>query len=175
MKCALRVKRLSKNARLPVRGSSEAAGYDLHAAQPCVVAAHGKGIVKTDLSLTVPEGTYGRIAPRSGLAWKKHIDVGAGVIDRDYTGPVGIVLFNHGTEDLNVAIGDRVAQLVLERIVTPEVVEVDSLDITERGAGGFGSTGVSGGKATTKANVEAAVVLPAEKRQKTGVATTETA
>merc|ERR1711916_153787 len=139
----LLVKKITENATLPVRGSAMAAGYDLAAAYDCVIPAQGKAIAKTDLSIAVPEGTYGRIAPRSGLAWKKHIDVGAGVIDRDYRGNVGVVLFNHAQEDLHVKKGDRVAQLVLEKIMTPEVVEVEQLDATERGAGGFGSTGVA--------------------------------
>lgn len=77
------------------------------------------------------------------MAWKKFIDVGAGVVDYDYRGNVGVILFNHGEEDFVVRKGDRVAQLILERIVTPDVVECDDLDDTERGAGGFGSTGVS--------------------------------
>jgi hypothetical protein len=84
-------------------------------------------------------------APRSGLAWKKHIDVGAGVVDYDYRGPVGVVLFNHGTEDFGVSRGDRVAQLILERISMAAVVEVEEggeLPETKRGQGGFGSTGV---------------------------------
>eukprot|EP00941_MAST-03F_sp_MAST-3F-sp1_P003532 g3532.t1 len=128
----LRVKLLSENATLPVRGSLHAAGYDLSAASAVTIPAGGKGIAKTDLAIAVPDGTYGRIAPRSGLAWKKHID-----------GNVGVVLFNHGKNDLVVQPGDRVAQLILERIVTPEVLQVESLEETERGAGGFGSTGVS--------------------------------
>ena len=119
----------------------EGAIRSLVAAHKTVVAARGKALVKTDLAIVCPEGTYGRIAPRSGLAWKKHVDVGAGVIDADYRGPVGVVLFNHADEELVVEVGDRVAQLVLERIVIPEVLEVDELDETERGAGGFGSTG----------------------------------
>lgn len=82
-------------------------------------------------------------APRSGLAWKHSIDVGAGVVDADYRGPVGVVLFNHSDADFAVMPGDRVAQLVLERIATPDVAEVDDLDATVRGGGGFGSTGVS--------------------------------
>ena len=85
---------------------------------------------------------YGRIAPRSGLAWKKHVDIGAGVIDADSRGNVGVVMFNHAEEDLVVNRGDRVAQLVLERICIADVLEVDELDETERGEGGFGSTGV---------------------------------
>lgn len=140
------VQKLSPNAVLPTRGTPQAAGYDLSSAHDTVVPARGKAIVKTDLSMKVPEGTYGRIAPRSGLAWKHHIDVGAGVIDADYRGAVGVVLFNHGDKDLVIAQGDRIAQLVLEKIAIAEVVEVESLDATERGAGGFGSTGVKKAK-----------------------------
>jgi deoxyuridine 5'-triphosphate nucleotidohydrolase len=81
-------------------------------------------------------------APRSGLAVKNFIDVGAGVVDYDYRGNVGVVLFNHGEEDFVVKRGDRVAQLILERICTADAVEVDELPGTERGEGGFGSTGV---------------------------------
>jgi len=88
-------------------------------------------------------GTYARVAPRSGLAWKNFIDVGAGVVDYDYRGNVGVNLFNHGKEDFVIKHGDRVAQLILEKICTPDVVEVDDLEDTDRGAGGFGSTGVS--------------------------------
>jgi len=99
--------------------------------------------VKTDLSIAIPRGTYARVAPRSGLAWKKFIDVGAGVVDYDYRGNVGVILFNHGDEDFEVKKGDRVAQLILEQILTPDVVECEDLDATERGAGGFGSTGVA--------------------------------
>jgi len=139
----LKVKRLSEHAILPARGSKRAAGYDLCSAYEYVVPAGGKALVKTDIAIAVPEGHYGRVAPRSGLAVKNFIDVGAGVIDEDYRGNVGVVLFNFGAEDFAIRHGDRVAQLVLERISTPEVVEVEDLDDTERGAGGFGSTGVS--------------------------------
>ncbi|MES1914563.1 MAG: hypothetical protein MHM6MM_009695 [Cercozoa sp. M6MM] len=137
------VKRLSDAATLPVRGSAGAAGYDLAAAHDLVIPAGGKGIAKTDLAIALPEGTYGRVAPRSGLAWKKHIDVGAGVIDADYRGNVGVVLFNHSNEDFQVSKGDRVAQLILERCVVCPVDEVEELPETTRGAGGFGSTGVA--------------------------------
>ena len=83
-----------------------------------------------------------RVAPRSGLAAKKFIDVGAGVVDCDYRGPLGIVLFNFSDEDFEVKKGDRVAQFILERICMAHIVEVESLDETERGEGGFGSTGI---------------------------------
>lgn len=137
----LRVKKLSESAKLPTRGSSKAAGYDLYAAKDTIVLARNKAIVPTDISIAVPHGTYGRVAPRSGLAVKNFIDVGAGVIDEDYRGPVGVVLFNFSDTDFKIKQGDRIAQLVLEKIMTPDVEEVEDLDATERGAGGFGSTG----------------------------------
>uniref|UniRef100_A0A453H1T0 Deoxyuridine 5'-triphosphate nucleotidohydrolase n=1 Tax=Aegilops tauschii subsp. strangulata TaxID=200361 RepID=A0A453H1T0_AEGTS len=107
-----------------------------------VVPARGKALVATDLSIAIPEGTYARIAPRSGLALKHAIDAGAGVIDADYRGPVGVVLFNHSEVDFVVKPGDRVAQMIIQVIATPEVAEVEDLDATVRGEGGFGSTGV---------------------------------
>ncbi|RFU76206.1 dutp pyrophosphatase [Trichoderma arundinaceum] len=137
----LHVKKLSPQGRLPTRGSAFAAGYDVYAARDTVVPARGKVLVDTDISIAVPAGTYGRIAPRSGLASKHFIDTGAGVIDADYRGPVKILLFNHAETDYEIKEGDRVAQLVLERIVTPEVVEVEELEESVRGVGGFGSTG----------------------------------
>lgn len=138
----LSVKKLSENATLPFRGSKGAAGYDISSAYDYVVPARGKELVKTDIAIKIPEGTYARLAPRSGLAWKKSIDVGAGVIDYDYTGNIGVILFNHSDEDFIVMKGDRVAQLILEVIMTPDVIEVDDLDQTDRGSNGFGSTGV---------------------------------
>lgn len=97
---SLKVKRVSSNAIIPFRASKGAAGYDLSSAKDMTVPAHGKALIPTDLIIAVPEGTYGRIAPRSSLAWKSHIDVGAGVIDFDYRGTVGVVLFNHSDIDL---------------------------------------------------------------------------
>ncbi|KAM3158971.1 Deoxyuridine 5'-triphosphate<br_nucleotidohydrolase [Botrytis cinerea] len=122
-------------------GSAFAAGYDIYAAKETVVPAKGKVLVDTDISMAVPDGTYGRIAPRSGLASKHMIDTGAGVIDADYRGQVKVLLFNHGEKDFEVKEGDRVAQLILERIYTPEVTEVLVLEESVRGEGGFGSTG----------------------------------
>ena len=85
----LQVAKLSENAIIPTRGSSSAAGYDLYSAEDTTIPARGKGLVKTDIQIKVPHGTYGRIAPRSGLSWKNHIDIGAGVVDEDYRGNVG--------------------------------------------------------------------------------------
>jgi deoxyuridine 5'-triphosphate nucleotidohydrolase len=83
------------------------------------------------------------IAPRSGLALKHSIDVGAGVIDYDYRGPVGVILFNLGDKDFEIKRGDRIAQMILERICMADVAEVTELSETVRGSGGFGSTGVA--------------------------------
>lgn len=84
---------------MPKKGSAQAAGYDLHAYKAVTVPAGGKALVSTALSMAIPEGNYGRIAPRSGLAAKHMIDVGAGVIDSDYRGEVKVLLFNLGKED----------------------------------------------------------------------------
>ncbi|KAI8611930.1 dUTPase-like protein [Chytriomyces sp. MP71] len=138
----LQVKLLSEKAKLPARGSVGAAGYDLFAAKDCTIPSNGRAIVPTDISIAVPHGTYGRVAPRSGLAVKHFLDVGAGVIDADYRGPVGVVMFNFGSADFEVKEGDRIAQLILEKIETAQIEQVDELDATVRGAGGFGSTGV---------------------------------
>jgi len=91
-------------------------------------------------------------APRSGLAWKHSIDVGAGVIDADYRGDVGVILFNLSDKDFEVKRGDRIAQLILERIAIAVVEEVDDLDVSVRGAGGFGSTGVGAKRTKTEAS-----------------------
>jgi dUTP pyrophosphatase len=106
-----------------------------------LIPAGGKAIVPTDISIAIPYGMYGRVAPRSGLAVKHFLDVGAGVIDSDYRGPVGVVMFNFSDKDFQVAQGDRIAQLIIEKIAMLDIVQVEDLDNTDRGAGGFGSTG----------------------------------
>ena len=135
------IKRLSPFAVKPVRATAGSAGYDLASAEEKVVPAHGKALISTGWAIRCPDGYYGRIAPRSGLAWKNHIDVGGGVIDIDYRFDCGVVLFNHSETDFAVRPGDRVAQLIITKIDTPEVVEVDELESTSR-IGGFGSTGI---------------------------------
>ena len=137
----LQVKLLRGNAVLPVRGSAGVARYGLYAANNCVIPSRSKGTIETRLAVSLPLGTYVQIAPRSGLAIKKFIDIGAGVVDLDYWGEIKVVLFNHSTEDFAVQAGDRIAQLILERIKTPQFKMVAALHDTDRGAGGFGSTG----------------------------------
>ena len=140
---ALRVKRNDPAAKLPLRASDGAAGYDLHAAVAATVRPGARSTITTGLSIEIPRGHYGRIAPRSGLAVANGIDVLAGVIDSDYRGTVKILLINHSDTAFEVSKGDRIAQLILERISTPPVEEVKGdLSQTTRGEGGFGSTGV---------------------------------
>lgn len=139
----LKVYLRSDKATVPTKGSALAAGYDLYSSEEAVIPAQGQGMVATDLSVIVPVGTYGRVAPRSGLAVKHGISTGAGVIDADYRGEVKIVLFNHSKKDFEIKAGDRIAQLVLEQIINADiaVISKDQLDATERGEGGFGSSG----------------------------------
>ena len=105
------------------------------------IPAKDNALLRTDLQIKVPHGTYGRIAPRSGLAWKKKIDIGAGVIDEDYRDNVCVVMFNHANIDFEVKKGNRIAQLICEKISHPKIKELDSLDKTNR-EGGLGSTGI---------------------------------
>ena len=146
----LYVKKIRNTAAIPRRGTEDAAGYDIASAEETVVPAKGKTVVKTGISIAVPDGCYGRLAPRSGLAVRKYIDVGAGVIDADYRGEIGVVLFNHSEDDFQVKQGDRIAQLILEKIKTPPVKETADLPSTVRGQKGFGSTGLNNEKKEQK-------------------------
>ena len=105
----LQIKKLNPQALLPKKGSEFSAGYDLHALSEALVPARGKACIPTGIAMAIPEGNYGRIAPRSGLAAKNFIDVGAGVIDADYRGEVKVLLFNHGEEDFVINPEDRIA------------------------------------------------------------------
>jgi dUTP pyrophosphatase len=134
-------KRLHPDARLPSRGSASAAGLDLCAVERVTLAPGCRAAVRTGLAVAIPEGFYGRVAPRSGLAVRHGIDVLAGVIDSDYRGEILCALVNHGDEAFEIEPGARVAQLVVESIATPEPAWAEDLEETERGAGGFGSTG----------------------------------
>jgi len=134
-------KRLHPDARLPSRGSARAAGLDLCAVERVTIEPGGRAAVRTGLAVAIPAGFYGRVAPRSGLAVRHGIDVLAGVVDSDYRGEILCALVNHGSEAFEIEPGARVAQLVIEAIATPEPAWADDLEETERGAGGFGSTG----------------------------------
>lgn len=137
------IKKLVSNAIIPKKGSLYAAGYDLYSAVDTTIKAKNKGLVSTGISMAIPKGNYGRVAPRSGLAAKNFIDVGAGVVDEDYRGEVFVLLFNFSDTDFEIKYGDRIAQLIIEKITLTEIQEVEDLSLTERGEGGFGSTGIS--------------------------------
>jgi dUTP pyrophosphatase len=139
-----RVAKIHNDAVIPKRGSAAAAGYDLYAVEDNVVQVGDRAMVDTGIAIDIPTDCYARVAPRSGLALKHGIDVLAGVVDADYRDSIRVILMNHGKLPFVVKKGDRIAQLVFERIYTPELecVDYDTLCKTDRGTGGFGSTGV---------------------------------
>ena len=137
----LNFKQLDWRATLPTRGSRAAAGLDLYSIEAISLEPGQRAIARTGLAVAVPEGFYGRLAPRSGLATKEGLDVLAGVIDADYRGEIGCLLHNTGAEKIELAEGSKICQLIIEQIITPQAVWVDELGETERGGGGFGSTG----------------------------------
>lgn len=135
------IKKVRENARIPTRATTGSVGYDLCSVDSGVVPAKSKLIVDTGIAVSICEGCYGRVAPRSGLAAKKSIAVMAGVIDQDYRDSIKVILFNHSDEDFVFEEGDRIAQLIFEKVELPTFVEGELCD-TERGINGFGSTGV---------------------------------
>ena len=140
---SLPIKLETSTAISPARASQGAAGYDLYCDEESVTIEPGqRKMISVGFSVAVPYGYYARIAPRSSLAWKHGIDVGAGVIDADYRGLVRVILFNFGEDAFTANRGDRIAQMILEKITTPEVCVVVDLRTTARGSGGFGSTGL---------------------------------
>jgi len=146
---------LSEHAIVPTYGTEQAAGMDLYAdLNPRDTGREYKNLVfvkkinpgerkliKTGIAVTIPDGYYGRIAPRSGLALKHGIDVMAGVIDNDYRGEIGVILINHGEDPFTVTHGDRIAQMILTPYLTLKPEKYEELPETNRSTGGFGSTG----------------------------------
>ena len=141
----IRVKKLHENAILPTYGSAEAAGADLYACldEAVTVAPGATAWIPTGLAMEIPKGCAGLVYARSGLACKKGLAPAnkVGVIDSDYRGPVTVVLHNHGAEAQTIAHGDRIAQMVITPVLTPEYEVAEDLSDTGRGQGGFGSTG----------------------------------
>ena len=137
--------KISVNATTPKKGTKYSAGHDLFSAYDYTLHAKSRKLVLTDIRIQMPRKCYGRIAPRSGLALNNGIDVLAGVIDQDYRGNIGIILINFGDETFNIKKGDRVAQLIFERIYNPKLFEVNDIsgEGTARGSGAFGSTGLN--------------------------------
>ena len=139
----LYIQKLSPNAKLPLKSTDGAAGLDLFSAESCTIKPGEIKLIKTDIALVCPEGTYGRIAPRSGLTINQQLDVRAGVIDSDYRGNIAVAMHNIGTEDRNLPSGTKIAQLIFEQISNVNIIETNQLPATVRGSHGFGSTDVS--------------------------------
>lgn len=140
------VKKLCDKAILPTYGSAGAAGADLYACldEPVTVEPGQSVWIPTGLSMAIPEGCAGLIYARSGMACKQGLAPAnkVGVIDSDYRGPIVVVLHNHGGEARTIRHGDRIAQMLITPVWTPDYEPADSLPDTQRNAGGFGSTGV---------------------------------
>src|ERR1051325_5938399 len=137
----LNFKRLDERATLPTRGSAESAGLDLYSIEDVTIEPKQRVLARTGLAVAIPREHYGRIAPRSGLAMRTGLDVLSGVIDADYRGEIGCLLYNTGDETISLPARSKICQLIIEKIITPEPVWADEISETERGSGGFGSTG----------------------------------
>ena len=151
MSVDVRVIRLphGKDLPLPTYQTPAAAGLDLLAAIPpqtrLVIEPGSRDLIPTGLAVELPAGFEAQIRPRSGLALKHGVTLvnTPGTIDADYRGEIGVILINHGSEAFEIVRGDRLAQMVVAPVVQAHLVEVDELSSSDRGAGGFGSTGVS--------------------------------
>lgn len=137
------IKLLSPLAKVPSRGSEYSAGYDVYSTEELDIFPNERKLVKTDISLDIPNGLYVRIAPRSGLAFKSGVDVLAGVVDEDYTGPINVILINHGDKTFHINVGDRIAQIIFENYTPVTFSITGELKNTNRASNGFGSTGLN--------------------------------
>jgi dUTP pyrophosphatase len=139
----LKVHRLSPDAQLPGQARAGDAGLDLFSAEAVTLQPGEVKLVRTGIAIELPPNTEAQVRPRSGLALKHHVTVlnTPGTIDEGYRGEIGVILINHGRAAFDIAIGAKIAQLVVKPTLHVVVEEVDSLSITERGTGGFGSTG----------------------------------
>lgn len=145
------IAKVEEHATLPVRANPFDAGLDVSSCEDATVPARGRAIIDTGIAIQFPHDCYARIAPRSGLAAKNGLDVGAGVIDYGYTNRIKVILFNHTDTDYQVKSGDRIAQIIFEKIYTPSPIDVVpyneilsfAFSDTTRGMSGFGSTGVA--------------------------------
>jgi len=139
----IHVKRLDASVALPAYAREDDAGLDLHAAHDAQLAPTARALVGTGLAIAIPPGFVGLVLPRSGLALTRGVTVlnAPGLVDAGYRGELKVLLVNHGDQPVTVRRGERVAQLVIQRVERAELIEVSELPASERGAGGFGSTG----------------------------------
>ena len=132
---------LDPQAQPPLKAEPGSAGYDIHSMVDTVLEPRRRACIPTGVSVEVDKWHYVRIAPRSGLSVKKNIDIGAGVVDSSYRGEIKVVMVNNSDIPIDITKGDRIAQLVIERCANPKVEIVKKLSSSERGTGGWGSTG----------------------------------
>ncbi len=137
----LRIPCQADGPHIPTYAHAGDAGADLHASVDDVLPARGRKLVATGIRIALPPGHVGLIWPRSGLAVKQGIDCGAGVIDAQYRGEIKVLLFNHSDQDVPIQKGDRIAQLLVQKVEAAQFERVDDLEATDRGAKGFGSSG----------------------------------
>jgi dUTP pyrophosphatase len=133
---------LHPNAVVPTRGSKYSAGLDLYCTEDVFIKKRSNGVIKVGINIKIPKGHFGLLTHRSSLAFKNNCIASTGIIDQDYRGDIGIKLFNLGDEDVIIDHGSRVAQLLIIPYSHASLFVKDSLDCTDRGKGGFGSTGV---------------------------------
>jgi len=137
----LKCKKLSDKAKVPIRAKEGDAGSDLFAAEEMVIPCRGSALVKTNLAVEIPFGCVGLVWSRSGLSVKSKIEVGAGCIDAGYRGDVGVHLYNNSFNAFKIMPGDKIAQLLVLPVCLSNFEAADELSDTDRGEGGFGSTG----------------------------------
>ena len=136
----LKIQKLSPNAKLPTKVTKKSIGYDIYATNNLQVPPNDNQLIDTGLTMTLPQGSYIRITPRSGLASKKKIQIDAGVIDPDYTGEIKVLLSNRSSKPFQVNQGDKIAQIILKKADSVPIKEVNYLLTTNRGSKGFGSS-----------------------------------
>lgn len=135
-------KKLSPDSIIPTRGSPSSAGYDLYSVYDVTIGAGTRQLLKLGFSTKIPEGYYGHISDRSGVAWKKGLHTMGKIIDSDYRGEWGVILLNTNNEQVHIQKGERIAQVIFHKYYSFEFQEVEDLESSVRGEGGFGSTGV---------------------------------
>ena len=138
----LRFMKLERDAITPTKANSSDAGFDLYASHGTILQKRAHKLIKTGIAMEIPRGYVGLIWPRSGLAYKHGLDVFAGVIDSEYRGDVGVILYNSQYGNYSISKGDRIAQIILQKVEDFELVEVSELNDTDRHEKGFGSSGV---------------------------------
>lgn len=139
---SVKVKKIYENAVIPNYAKDGDAGFDLHSVEEKILAVGEKDVIKTGIKIEIPEGYFGSIRDRSGLAAKNALHCLAGVVDSGYRGEIGIVMINLGKEEFKINKGDRIAQMLIQMVERVEIEEVEELGESFRGESGFGSTGL---------------------------------